>query len=365
MQTVQRQLSERCAGFTVLALVAGCASLVGCDAVVYVAHVAEGQFGILGDTEPIDDVLASGRLSEEDEDKLRLIAKARQFAVETIGLNAGSSYTTFYDTSGAPLAFNLSAAQRDALVPYIWFFPIVGEVPYLGFFDEDYLRRVEQDLIDAGYDTFTYEVDAYSTLGLFEDPVRSTMLRRNRVSLAETIIHELLHNTVWRTGDTTFNESLATFVGRQGAMEFLEEEYGDEADWPVLAVELYADTDAVNAFLLELYSDLEAHYTRPLTAEAKINGREAVYQAARDRFAEELLPTLVHPDWFDSYADLPTNNAWMLGHHRYNLDLAVFEAVYAAVDGDWPAALSVFHAVANAPKDPFDYLRNWLAENSG
>jgi predicted aminopeptidase len=335
--------------------------ICGCDGLFYVMHVAEGHFSVQGQTEPIADVLASGRLSAEEEEKLRLIVKVRQFAEEAMGLNVGDSYTMFYDTAGDPLAFNLSAARRDALIPYTWVFPIIGEVPYLAFFDEDYLHDVEQALIGEGYDTYTYELDAYSTLGVFADPVRSTMLQRNTLSLVDTIIHELLHNTVWRANETVFNESLATFVGRTGAVEFLRAEYGDDSGWPEVAEAYYADTDAVNAFLFELYNGLEAYYAGPLSPEEKTAGREAVYEAGRKRFVETVLPTLYYPDVFAGYADLPTNNAWMLGHYRYNLDLTVFEAVYGAVGESWPAALEVFRASAGAPGDPFEFLRQWLA----
>jgi len=334
---------------------------VGCDGLAYVLHVAEGQLGIQGRVEPIDTVLGTGRLSEEEETKLRLVVKVRQFATETMGLNGDSAYTTFYDAGGDPVAWNLSAARRDALVPRTWRFPLVGEVPYLSFFDEDYLRWYEQRLIDEGYDTLTYELDAYSTLGLFEDPVRSTMLRRDTLSLAETIIHELLHNTVWRANATTFNESLATFVGRQGAIEFLTQEYGEESGWPKLARAFYADTDRVSAFLMELYADLQSYYAQPRPVDEKIAGREEVFAAARRRFTTDLAPKLNYPEVFAYLAELPTNNAWVLSHYRYNLDLDVFEQVYLASERDWRAALRVYRAAAEARHDPFAYLRDWLA----
>ena len=180
---------------SITVLVAG-AALCGCDGLFYVSHVVQGQLSIQGNLESIDNVLASGRLSGEEQEKLELVVSAREFAVEHIGLHAGDSYTRYYDTSGDPLAFNLSAAQADALESRTWRFPFIGEVPYLAFFDEDYMRQEEQKLADQGYDVFTYELDAYSTLGLFADPVRSPMLRRGNLSLSETIIHELLHNTV-------------------------------------------------------------------------------------------------------------------------------------------------------------------------
>lgn len=341
------------------------ALLAGCDGLEYVTHVAEGQLGINAEVEPIADVLASGRLSEEDQAKLEWITTARQFAIDEIGLVAGESYSLFYDTRGQPLAWNLSAARRDALVAHTWAFPLVGEIPYLGFFDEEYLREVEAGLQAEGYDTFTYELDAYSTLGLFEDPVRSTMLRRDELSLAETIIHELTHNTIWRGGDTTFNESLATFVGRQGAIELLLIERGEESGWPQVARDYYADVEVVNAFLLDLYATLEAYYAQPISSAEKIAGREALWQAARDEFVREIQPTLNYPEVFARYAEMPTNNAWLLGNRRYNLDLDVFARVYAATGNDWPATLAVFQAAAAAEGDPFAYLTGWLANRSG
>ncbi len=347
-----------------VALVAWLPCCAGCDGLAYVLHVAEGQLGIQGRVEPIPDVLGSGRLSQDEEDKLRLIVKVRQFAIENMGLNGESAYTTFYDAGGDPVAWNLSAARRDALVARTWRFPLVGEVPYLSFFDEDYLRWYEQRLNAEGYDTLTYELDAYSTLGLFADPVRSTMLRRDTLSLTETIIHELLHNTIWRANATTFNESLATFVGRQGAIEFLASEYGQQSGWPEVARAFYADIDRVNAFLMELYADLQAYYSQPGSADEKVAGREAVFAAARRRFTSELQPTLNYPQVFVYLAELPTNNAWVLSHYRYNLDLDVFEQVYRANGRSWPAALAVYRSAAETRDDPFAYLRGWLERHS-
>ena len=229
------------------------------------------------------------------------------------------------------------------------------------FFDEEYLRQVEQELIDDGFDTYTYEVDAYSTGGFFKDPIRSPMLRRHTLSVVETIFHELLHNTIWRTSGDVFNESLATFVGRTAAAEFLVAEFGLDSGWGEVAEAYYADSDAVSTFLLELYDELAAYYAGPLSAAEKITGREAVYQAGRDRFVDEVVSTLNYPDVFGGYANLPTNNAWLRSNYRYHLDLAVFEGIFAALGEDWPAVLDVFRA-ARSSEDSFAYLRDWLAD---
>lgn len=349
-----------CAGALAGAALAACALLAaGCDNTLYVLHAAEGQLAVQLGTEPIDRVLKSKRLPPEQQAKLELIVRVRKFAIERIGLRGGDSYTSFYDTHGKPLAFNLSAARRDRLTPRTWTFPIVGTLPYLAFFDARERDAWQARLEQRGYDTYTYELDAYSTLGYFPDPVRSPMLRRSERALADTIVHELVHNTIWRTDDTNFNESLATFVGRTGGMQFLAEEYGTDSEQVRDAADYYADLEVVNAFLARLYDELAAYYTQPRSGEELIAGREAVYQAGRERFAREVAPTLRSAKRFTFYNTLPTNNAWMLGNRRYNLDLDAFSRVYEKVGRDWRAALRVFREAAKAPGDPFEYLRRW------
>lgn len=344
------------AALTVLALLAS-----GCQATRYVVHVAGAQFEIQGNTEPAKDVLESGRLTDEENEKLRLALAAREYA-EQVGLSVGNSYSEFYDTSGNPLAFNISAAPRDALEPYTWTFPIIGTVPYLAFFDEELMRAYEEQLQEQGLDTFTYELDAYSTVGVFADPIRSPMLRRGTLSLVETIFHELLHNTVFKPNNTEFNESLATFVGRELAVEFLSAREELDTDWATIAPAYYSDLDAVNAFLIELYEDVADYFSDPVLSSAeRIAGRDAIFEAARQRFVAEIQPTLNYPEIFGGYADLPTNNAWLLGNYRYNLNLDLMEQVFEATGRDWTATLNVFRAAAAADQ-PFAFLTQWVAD---
>lgn len=334
-------------------------SLAGCASVDYVLSLAEGQIDTLRRTVPIDEALASGTLTEEQVAKLKLVQDARAFAIDVIGLNAGDSFTQYLDTMGRPAVYNVSASSRSALRPLTWTFPIVGVTPSLGFFNKSEADALAQQLTDEGYDTYTYGADAFSTLGYFPDPVRSALLERDEISLADTVIHELTHNTVFRQGDTEFNESLATFVGQTGAIAYFAATYGDDADIVAAARSRFEDDARINAFLLSLYEDLNAYYNGPGTDDEKFAGREAVYQAARDRFVSDVLPTLNSPDSYEGYAYLPTNNAWVLLNRRYNLDLDLFRQVLDAVGGDWASAIAVLADAANAA-DAKAYLRNWL-----
>ena len=335
---------------------------VGCEGIRYVSHLLDGQFAINANLEPIDAVLQSNRLTPQQQAKLELAVAAREYARNVIGLNVGDSYSTFHDTRGKPLIYNLSASRKDRFEPYQWTFPIFGTFPYLGFFDEAYLRETENALIAQGYDTFVYSPDAYSTLGILADPVRSPMLERGEVSLADTIIHELLHNTVWRANDIAFNETMASFVGQQGAAEFLSQRPDGEA-LADAARAAYADQEKINAFLVSLFDELTVYYASDATTDEKVAGRDAVYEAGRRRFREAIQPTLSNPPAYEYYANLPTNNAWLLGFARYSYDLSLFERVYAATGEDWPATLAAFRSAARSAGDPYTALREWLTAN--
>ncbi len=72
----------------------------------------------------------------------------------------------------------LSGAYRDRLQPITWWFPIVGRVPYKGFFDFQAAVQAAADLHRLGFDAYVRPSPAFSTLGWFDDPIVSTSLQR-------------------------------------------------------------------------------------------------------------------------------------------------------------------------------------------
>jgi predicted aminopeptidase len=325
----------------------------------YLPSLAGGQLDVLLNAKPIEQVISDGTLSEVEAAKLRLIEDARTYARDELGLQAGDSFTLYYDVRDATRLYNVSASHADRLTPLTWSFPIVGTVPYLGFFDLSAATNQADQLSASGFDVYTYEVDAYSTLNFLPNPVRSTMLQRGDISLVETVFHELLHNTVWRPGDVTFSESLATFVGRTAALEYIRARFPDSPEFESSAVAQFQDSDRYVAFIFELQNDLTDFYNSDRTTEEKLAGREAIFQAARDRFVSDVQPLMNAPESYDWVADLPTNNAWILANFRYNLDLDVFEQVYETTNRSWSRTIALFTEAAATP-DPKAFLRNWL-----
>jgi len=185
-----------------------------------------GQLRILLNTEPVDDVLADPAFPDSVKNKIELIQEIKRFAIDSIGLDPSGSYESFYDQHGKPILWVITAAEPYKLAAKQWHFPIIGTFSYKGFFEKDRADEQVNELKQAGWDTRVGEVSAWSTLGFLKDPILSSMLERPPGSLAELIIHELTHGTLFVKNSLEYNENLADFVGEYGALRFLAFKYG-------------------------------------------------------------------------------------------------------------------------------------------
>ncbi len=198
--------------------------------VVYLLGQARGQARVLWQARPVEEVLADPAFPDSLKLKLRFAQKAREFAIDSLGLSDSDSYNTVFDQQGQPLLWVVVACEPFAMRPYRWRFPLVGEFPYKGYFELPLAERERDRLREQGLDARLREVGAWSTLGYFDDPILSGMLERTWGELASVVVHELTHATLFVPDDVDFNESLATFVGNQGALRFLESHFGPRAE---------------------------------------------------------------------------------------------------------------------------------------
>jgi predicted aminopeptidase len=341
-----------------LAVLAGCG---GADAWSwnYAMGALGGELEYLGRAVPIEHGLEDPNLTQDQKDRLAFVIKARDYAEQVVGLDVGESFRTFVNLGGEGLAWNLSVSPKDAIQAYTWNIPLVGSLPYLGFFKYDEALAERDRLVAEGYDTLLYELDAFSTLGVMPDPVASTLLDRPLSSLADTVFHELLHNTIWNGSQTVFNESLATFVGRSASADFLAFEFGADSDLLIEAQNRHHDADRVNEFLKEMETEVLALYAESVSLEEKMTRREGIFEAARQRFKSEVQPTLREPNGYDAYGTLNYNNAFLLVNVRYNNNLHVFAQVHESTGESWSESLGIFRQAAGS-SDPYAFLQNYL-----
>jgi predicted aminopeptidase len=348
------------AGFSLAVLMvmvgAGCALPPG-----YIPSVVAGELKFLSQRQPIEEGLANPMLTDEERDKLSFLIRARDYGEQVIGLNVSNNFQEFVYLGDEPLAWSLSASPRDAIEAYVWDIPIAGPLPYLGFFDLDQAKRERDRLVDRGYDTFMYEVDAYA-LPYLPDPVTSRVLRRGYGDLADVVMHELTHNSVSNSGDATFSESVAVFVGRQAGEEFLAEEFGPDAAIIQETRDGYEDQELFNGFMRELVAELTALYESGKSSEEILAAREVIFEATKVRLADEILPLMNNPSLYEPYTEVKFNNAFLLVNVRYNSSQELFEQAYEVSDRNWSVTLRTF-AQASRADDPWQFLADYVESN--
>ncbi|MDE2999372.1 MAG: aminopeptidase [Gemmatimonadota bacterium] len=326
----------------------------------YYWHLVRGQAQLLWNRQPVADMLANRRLDPGVRERLEFIKEVRRFAEQRVGLARSRNYTTYIDIGEGPVSWQLTASPKDRIEPVQWTYPVVGRFPYRGYFDPDRAKR-ERDRLEArDFDTSLRPVGGYSTLGWFADPILSPMLRYSDGDLAELIIHELAHATVWIPGRVSFNESLATFVGEAGALQFMRHRYGQEAAVVTDMLDRRSDKRIFDRFMRGVAEELQALYGSKRSYEEKLKEREVVFERAKRRFSRLDLKT-------GAYSRFPRrrlNNAVMMAYRTYHEKVDVFENVYRAVGGDLKAAVRIFKE-SESQTDPSRYLEDWLAGNTG
>lgn len=203
--------------------------IVQWDLVKYGFEQGKGQLNIIWNAKPVAEYLESPAFPDSLKEKLRLIDEVRQFAIDSLGLKDTRNYKTLYDQKGEEVMWVVMASEPFQLKAKEWDFPVIGSVPYKGFFDRDKAIRLKDELEKEGWDVNIRNPGGWSTLGWFTDPILSEMLDRSKGDLANLIIHEMSHATIFVKDSIDFNENLATFIGDRGAEQFLRSVYGPES----------------------------------------------------------------------------------------------------------------------------------------
>jgi predicted aminopeptidase len=322
----------------------------------YVARAGIEEAKILSRRRPIDQVIADPSTAPETRARLDLVLQARTFAERGLGLATGESYTTYSWVESDTLLLVVSGSRRDRFQARTWWFPIVGHVPYKGFFNFADAHHEAAALERDGFDSYVRPAAAFSTLGWFNDPLLNTLLRYPAVDLVGTVIHELLHNTIFLPGQVAFNESYANFVGERGAIEFFCAREGEEAARCQDARRRWEDTRRFGRFLAELVGSLETLYASGLPLERLLVEREAVIDAFRAHFADEVEP-LMNRGAYGWFVRRPINNATLIGTRLYYQRLDLFEELFERHDGDLVRTMATINGAVRAqPGSPFEAL---------
>ncbi len=324
----------------------------------YIARMGLEQARYLARARPIQE-MADAETDPARKEKLELVLAAREFA-RAAGLEPGGSFRKVTDTSRSPNFHVVTAAWADRLEPYTWWYPIVGAVPYRGYFEREAAEEFAETLRDENLDVRIVKASAYSTLGWFDDPLPSGLLTRGPVELASVVLHELVHQHYFLPGSVDFNETLANAVGYRLAERFFEER--GEAGNVAAVVEARRRWLERSRVLDDLALRLEAWFddaaARDLPFEEMLAGRNALYEAARDEL--EAAGVLSGESRQDA---IPLDNATFLAVYRYARDALLLDR-FVVFHGGGAGALVALEDL-DTDGDPWEAIAEALPPATG
>lgn len=339
--------------------------LAGCQ-VPYVVNNAYQQFKLFSRREKIEDLLKSEKTDEKTKNKLRLVLEAHEFAETHLGLAKSQNYLKFVQLEGPYVTYVVHAAPKWELTSYQWWFPIVGHVPYKGFFKLEQAQGEAQSLQKENLDTYVRGVSAYSTLGWFDDPLWSSMLAYEDHDLVNTVIHETVHATIYVKSQSEFNEQLATFMGDWGTELFYHAKEGERsATMDTIQKEsrdrrIFSDFIALEMKTLRGWYEKENLSMKNENSDERERRRQSRLDEIRDRFQKQVAPRLETPS-YSGFGKNRLNNASLLATGTYYEDLADFQRLRSKMAQNFSSALKYLQTLqksAQPSKDLRDFANS-------
>jgi predicted aminopeptidase len=310
---------------------------------------------------PIEKVLADGSVGGDAEAMLRTVQEIRRYAVEEIGLEQNRNYTRYLELDKDYIVDVVTACAADSFTPHEWRFPFFGSFPYKGYYERADADREAARLEKKGLDVWIRRVDGFSTLGLLSDPIYSFMTDYSLYALADLIIHEQTHATIFIKNEIQFNEELATFVGREGALSFLRERCGTGSEAHVQALAALDDWKVFRDMVIDLHDRLDRIYSREAERETILAEKLRIVEEFNRRLLSEA-PELFQTDRFRAFGGIPANNAYIMSFVRYHQDLDLFYRLYEANGRDLPSTVEVLKQLETTKVPPKQALKELIGE---
>jgi len=326
----------------------------------YYTHLAVGQSRLLLARESLQKVIDDPSTPSSVKHRLSVVVEVLEFGNE-LGLNVGKRYRQFVDWPGDRIITAVMATKRNTMEQHQFKFPLVGALPYKGFFDEQRAQREATSLEARGYDTCLFSVPAYSTLGWFEDPVTGPMVRLGDYELVQTVLHELVHATVFVHEDADFNESFATFFSQEAMLQF--ETHFQVATHFEERLETSRRFDQKLSRFREQVIGLYRENRSPLDRKRERNELE-------ERFRKSLVGSFLSNE---GIRDLRLNDACLALARTYSSDFVRFSSILSRLKGDLRVLLRLA-IEAEDSDEPLKYMetlvkaaghtRNFSEENA-
>ena len=314
---------------------------------------------MLNRKQDIQALLDSPHTPAELKRKLKLVKSVRKFALLQLAIPENEGYSGYVELDRPFVTMVVTAAPKLELKAHKWCYLFIGCQEYRGYFDEGQARTFAEELQGQELDVSVSKITAYSTLGwlnkswmpdYFSDPVLSTFLRRNDAEMIAVLIHEMAHQVVYVSNDTSFNESFAVFVEQEGLRQFLR--YADEKaildkdreklfQWYLKASK---DRELFRHLINSTFEEMDELFSSELANAEKLRRKQQLFDDLRENYKslKNEFRVLSYDNWFEK--DL--NNNHLLGVKRYHSNVDKFERLFDQHGKDWREFFQVVRELA-------------------
>ncbi len=289
----------------------------------YIAESAYYQADLMRRRVPLQYALDHYTLTDEEKQKIQLAIKLRQFMSTQLKLNTEDNFSRYVHLKQPYVTYAVNAARKDQLKAYTWSFPIIGKVPYKAYFKKESAIKEADEMNEKNLDTYVRGVSAYSTLGWFEDPLLSSMLRMKEHQFANTLIHETVHANLYINGQSKFNERVASFLGQLGAEAYYKSQNRGEDLKSIVANETH-DELLFSEFISRELKGLRQWYKENKNQPDIETAREQQFARMKQNFKASLQGKLKTKN-YDWFLAKKFNNAFLLLLELYNSDFSQLE----------------------------------------
>jgi predicted aminopeptidase len=332
----------------------------------YVTSQGIRYLSIISKAVSVDRALADPKTKSDLRLLLERSRDARAFALRNFGLKKTKNYSSVVVLDADRLATVVQACAELSFTRYLWSYPIVGKMPYRGYFDPKDAEKEAALLKKQGLDVIARPVDAFSTLGWFSDPLFSFMSSYGEADIADLIMHEMTHATIFLKGDhpgaEQFNEELAVFVGGEGSLVYLSSKYGAASPEVAAARADRADEAAFSAFLAGTGKALEAVYTSSGSDDEKRKRKAEIIAARAGEYKKEY-SGLFKGNGYKDFRMERINNAYIDLYRLYEGESSLYRDFYEKrCSGDMRLFIETVARIAKAKGDPKAEMRRLIGE---
>ena len=290
----------------------------GCASSKYLWQAAAGQADLLWRAKPIHKVLQDPdfyKVKPSHQPLLRAVPAIKAFG-ELHGLKATRNYEDVVLLDRGAAVYVVSASQKLQFKPRVWSFPVVGSFNYLGWFDVEDAKEHASRLESEGWEVDVRGASAYSTLGWFRDSILSTMLGEGpeaMADLANVVLHESVHATIYISDQSTFNESVASFLGDRLTEIYIEKSPEDLKAWKAVRARSLKWQETMT----QASQTLESVYASNRSDGEKLSEKQRLIEALTGNLKSQ------------GYAvRRPINNAVLIQYRTYHTGSEKFEALW-------------------------------------